>query len=124
LTVRLDVGVRSGLQREQPDLRAVAVGDDEVARLGKRRERVNGDPDVRALGLCGHRVRTTKQRIAAERDDHRLLAIHAVLLSVYAFDRARSDDTRWLQIARTRRSVERVAQDRAGHAVAAASALA
>ena len=64
------VGLVGGaLQREQPDLRAVAVGDHELMLGGERRQRLRGDADVRALHLGGHRLAAPQQRVPAERDD-------------------------------------------------------
>ena len=64
------VGLVGGaLQRQQPDLRAVAVGDHELVLPGDRRERLGRDADIRALDLGGHRLAALQQGVAAERDD-------------------------------------------------------
>ena len=61
--------VRCTLQREQPDLRSVAVHEDDLVR---RRELGERPGDVCDLVDLGRRVRTLatrEQRVAAERDD-------------------------------------------------------
>ena len=89
--IGLDLLVRGALQREQPDLRAVAVADDELMLGGHRRERVGGDPHVGALVFGGHRFAAPQERVAAQRgddehgsvsqrgDEDRLDGVHAVL---------------------------------------------
>jgi hypothetical protein len=57
------------LQRKQPDLGAVAVGDDELVIAGQRSEGEGGGVDVRALVLGRRRLAPTQQGIAAEGDD-------------------------------------------------------
>ena len=67
--IGLDVLVGGALQREQADLRAVAVRDDELVVAGDPRESARGDPDVRALVAGGHRLAPLEQGVAAESDD-------------------------------------------------------
>jgi hypothetical protein len=67
--VRVDLGVGGALQREEPDLRPVAVGDDELVVERKGRERLARDARVRALVLRRQRLAAPEQRVAAERDD-------------------------------------------------------
>jgi hypothetical protein len=69
--VRVDprrVGGR--LHREHPDLRTVAVGDDELVLERDGGERLAGVADVAALDLDGHRLPAPKQRVASERHHH------------------------------------------------------
>ncbi len=68
--IRLDLHVRGRLQREQPHLRPVAVGEHEPVAFRNGRERLRGDPDVRALGLSRHRLASPEQRVAAQRHEH------------------------------------------------------
>jgi hypothetical protein len=66
--VRLRVGVRLGLQRQQAHLRPVAVHDHDAVPGGQRRDRLGRDHDVPPLHLGGHRLTAPQQRIAAQRD--------------------------------------------------------
>ena len=68
--IRLDLHVRGRLEREQSDLRPVAVGEHEPVAFRNGRERLRGDPDVRALGLRRHRLASPEQRVAAQRHEH------------------------------------------------------
>jgi hypothetical protein len=45
------------------------VGDDELVLAGEGREGGGGTLHVRALGLGGHRLVSSQQRVSAERDD-------------------------------------------------------
>ena len=63
-------GVRGALEREQSDLRAVAVREHEAVALRDRRQRLGGDADVRALGGGGHRLAAPEQRVAAQGHEH------------------------------------------------------
>jgi hypothetical protein len=66
--VRLRVGVRFGLQREQAHLRPVPVHDHDAVLGGQRRDRLGRDHDVPPLHLGGHRLTAPQQRIATQRD--------------------------------------------------------
>ena len=67
--IRVDGVVGRGLQRQQPDLRPVAVRDDELVAGGDRRDPFGRRPDVGPLVLRRHRFAAPQQRIAAEGDD-------------------------------------------------------
>ena len=60
------VVVRGRLQREQADLRAVAVGDDELVLDRDRGQRPAGGRDVGPLPLDGHRLASALQGVAAQ----------------------------------------------------------
>ena len=64
------LGVEAGrLQREQPHLRAVAVGDhDVVASAGHRPDGLGRQPDVLTLAGDGHRLPAPGQGVAAQGD--------------------------------------------------------
>lgn len=76
--VRL-VGV--GLEGEQPDLGAVAVGDDEPVVLGQLGNRLGGRLDVGALSGVVVGLSAAQQSVAAEGDDEQGLGGHRVLPS-------------------------------------------
>ena len=64
------VGLVGGtLEREQADLRAIAMADDQLMLGGNRRQRLRRDMDVCALRLRRHRLAALEQRVAAESDD-------------------------------------------------------
>ena len=67
--VGLDLLVGGALERQQADLRPVAVRDHELVLRGDRRERLGGNAHVGALVLGGHRLPAAQQRVAAEGDD-------------------------------------------------------
>jgi hypothetical protein len=54
--VRLGPAVRVGLERQQADLRPVAVDDHDAVLCCQRRDRLGCDLDVLALHLDGHRI--------------------------------------------------------------------
>lgn len=63
------VGVVGGaLQRQQPDLGAVAVGDDQLVSPRGRGKGTAGTSDVGPLGLDGHGFAAPQQRVATECD--------------------------------------------------------
>ena len=64
--VRLDLGVGSRLERQEPDLGAVAVRDDELVIAGDAGEALSRDADVGPLGVCRHRFAALEQRVAPE----------------------------------------------------------
>ena len=68
---RVDRDLRVGgvLERQQTDLRPVAVGDDQLVLGGHRGQLAAGDADVLALVLAGHGFTPAEQGIAAEGDD-------------------------------------------------------
>ena len=66
--VRRDVVVGRRLQCQQPDLRAVAVGDDDLVAGCDRGDAFGCRPDVGPLVLRGHGLPAPQQRVAAERD--------------------------------------------------------
>ena len=68
--VRLDLRVRRRLQRQQADLRAVAVGEHQLVLLRDGGQRRRGGADVDALVLGGHRLAALEQRVAAQRHHH------------------------------------------------------
>ena len=61
--------IRGVLQGQQPDLRAVAVGDDDLVARRHCRDTLGGHPDVGPLILRGHRLPTLQQCVAAQGDD-------------------------------------------------------
>ncbi len=67
--IRRDLVVRGRLQREQPDLRPVAVRDDQLVLLRHGGERLAGRRHVGTLPLHGHRLAPALQRVAPQRDD-------------------------------------------------------
>ena len=67
--VRRDLRVGGALEGQQPDLRPVAVGDDQLVLDGEGCQLRAGDPHVLALVLAAHGLAAAKQRIAAEGDD-------------------------------------------------------
>ena len=67
--IGLDLLVGRSLERQQPDLRSVAVRDHELVLERDRRQRLAGDARVRALVLGGQGLPALEQRVAAERDD-------------------------------------------------------
>jgi hypothetical protein len=60
---------RRVLEREQTDLWAIAVRDNQIVPLGDRSEMVAGNSHIGPLILRRHRLATTQQRIPAQRDD-------------------------------------------------------
>ncbi len=64
--VRLRLPVRRRLQREQADLRTVAVADDQLVLKRDRRERLAGQPDFEPLALHRHGLAAALQGIASE----------------------------------------------------------
>jgi hypothetical protein len=64
--IGLDLGVGSTLEREQPDLRPVAVADDELVLHRDGRQRLGGDAHVAALVLGGHGLSPPQERVAAQ----------------------------------------------------------
>jgi len=54
--VGLGPRVRLGLERQQADLRPVAVDDNDAVLVGQRRDRPGRDFDIPALDLGGHRI--------------------------------------------------------------------
>src|SRR5581483_856597 len=70
--VRSDVAVGLAFEREQSDLRAVAVRDHELVVGCGRGERGGGGEDVAPLDLRLRRLAAAKQRVAAECDDDAL----------------------------------------------------
>ena len=67
--VRLGRGVGLALEGEQPDLRSVAVGDDDVVLGRELDDRLDGGGDVRALDLHVRGFSAAEQRVASEGDD-------------------------------------------------------
>ncbi len=67
--IGLNVPVRGTLEREQPDLRTVAMGNDELVLAGDPRERGRRNPDIGPLMPGGHRLAPLQEGVAAERDD-------------------------------------------------------
>ena len=63
-----DIGVRRRLERQQPDLGAVAVGDDQLVLARERGERGRRDAHVPALVLDGHRLATLQQGVTTQGD--------------------------------------------------------
>src|SRR5215469_10088594 len=68
--VRLGAVVGLGLQRQQANLRAVAVDDHNAVLCGKGRDRLCRYFDVLPLNLGGHRVRAPQQCITPQRYDY------------------------------------------------------
>ena len=66
--VRLDLLVRRALQGEQPDLRAVAVGQHELVIPGHCRQRRRRGAHVGSLRLRRHRLAALQQGVTAQRD--------------------------------------------------------
>src|SRR5262249_26850845 len=60
------VGVGGFLQRQQPDLWAVAVRDDQLVPLCDRRQPVTRHPHVRPLVVHRHRLPAAQQRVPPE----------------------------------------------------------
>ena len=60
----------AALQREQPHLRPVAVGEHEPVALRHGRERLGGDPNVCALGARRHGLTAPEQSVSAQRHEH------------------------------------------------------
>src|SRR6516165_2188649 len=58
------------LQGEQPDLRTVAVRDDQLVLARDRRQRSACPPDIRPLVLGGQRLPALEQRVSSESSDH------------------------------------------------------
>ena len=67
--IRVAAAVRVLLEREQPDLRAVAVRDDEARALGHGAERLRGRARGAQLVGGGGRLAAPQQGVAAEGDD-------------------------------------------------------
>jgi hypothetical protein len=67
--VGLHLLVRGRLQREEADLRAVAVGEHELVAFRHRRQRLRRSPHVGSLHLGGHGLAALEQRVATERHD-------------------------------------------------------
>ena len=67
--VRRHVGVGERLQRQQPDLRAVSVGEHDLVRRGKRGDRRHRVARVAALHLRAQLLASPEQRVSAEGDD-------------------------------------------------------
>ena len=67
--IRLDVGVRGRLQREQPDLRPVAVRDHQLVLLCDGRESASRDAHVLALRLGRHRLAAPQKCVATQSHD-------------------------------------------------------
>src|SRR6476469_2589357 len=63
-------GVRRRLQRQQPDLVTVPVGEDQLVLLGHGGQCGRGRPHVEALVLRGHRLAALKQRVPAQCHDY------------------------------------------------------
>ena len=63
-----DLAVGGRLEREQPDLGAVAVGEDERALGGELRERAGRGLDAGPLPLGVGGLAATQERVASERD--------------------------------------------------------
>ena len=63
------LGVGGILERQQADLRPVAVGDDQLVLPRNGGQLRAGDPDVLALVLAGHGFTPAEQGIAAKGDD-------------------------------------------------------
>ena len=82
--VRVDLGVGGALQRQEADLWAVAVRDDELVLKRDRGERLARHARVDALVLRRQRLAAPKQRVAAERDDdaHPQLPIVATMTAL------------------------------------------
>src|SRR4051794_24252219 len=76
--IGVDGRVGRALQREQADLRAVAVGDDQLVVGRHRGERLARRAGVLTLVLGGQRLPAPQQRVASEGDDD----AHAQLPSV------------------------------------------
>ncbi len=68
--IGLDLLIRCALQREQADLRPVAVPHDELMLHRDGRERFRGGSDVEPLVLRRHRLAAAEQCVAAERCYH------------------------------------------------------
>ena len=69
--VGLDLVVGGRLQRQQADLRAVAVRDHQFVLAGEGRERAGRDAHVLALHLDRHRLAPLEQGVAPQADDDR-----------------------------------------------------
>ncbi|CAI8779185.1 NAD-specific glutamate dehydrogenase [Pseudomonas sp. IT-232MI5] len=67
--VRADGGVGRRLQRQQADLRAIAVGDDQLVAGMDLGDLLGGDADVGALIVSGHRFTTAEQGVTAQSYD-------------------------------------------------------
>ena len=67
--IRVDAGVRVAHQREEPDLRAVAVRDDEPVPARDGREQSRRLARGVTLGVRLQALAATQQGVAAERDD-------------------------------------------------------
>ena len=67
--VGVDLLVRRSLEREQTDLRAVAVRDDQLVVGRQRGERPACGSHVHTLVLCGQRLTPAEEGVAAQRDD-------------------------------------------------------
>jgi hypothetical protein len=64
--ISFHLGVGGALQRQQADLRAVAVADDQLVLARHRRERLSRDADVAALVFGAHRLAAFQQCVAAK----------------------------------------------------------
>ncbi len=67
--VGVDLLVRRSLEREQTDLRAVAVRDDQLVVGRQRGKRPACGSHVHTLVLCGQRLTPAEEGVAAQRDD-------------------------------------------------------
>ena len=63
-----EVGVAGALERQQPDLRPVAVGDDQIVVSGQRGQGLDCGQDVLLLDLGDRRLPPLEQGIAAQGD--------------------------------------------------------
>jgi hypothetical protein len=57
------------MQGHQPDLRAIAVRDDDLVIAGQIGQSGRRDPHVGVLGLCRHRLATLQQGVPTEGHD-------------------------------------------------------
>jgi hypothetical protein len=67
--IRRHRGVGRRLQRQQADLGAIAVGDDQLVAGVDLGDLLGGDPDVGALVVSGHRFTPAKQGVPAQSND-------------------------------------------------------
>ncbi|CAI8896061.1 NAD-specific glutamate dehydrogenase [Pseudomonas sp. IT-P260] len=105
--VRGDGGVRRRLQRQQADLRAIAMGDDQLVARMDLGDLLGGDADVGALVVSGHRLATAEQGVTAQSYDD----THNAILSAEKWQTTRfpcrNRNSMWERACSRRRQISR-----------------